>query len=84
MKKAKNQYANPLVYTSAPLLSGYVHKKNLTKISNSPAAHVTSMGRGRVILFSDNPNFRAFWYGTNKLFFNALYFGHTINSGTAR
>lgn len=84
MKKAKNQYANPLVYTSAPLLSGYVHEKNLAKISNSPAAHVTSLGSGRVILFSDNPNFRAFWYGTNKLFFNALYFGHTINSGTAR
>jgi len=84
MKKAKNQYANPIVYTSAPLLSGYVHKKNLTKISDSPAVQITTTGSGRVIVFSDNPNFRAFWYGTNKLFFNALYFGHTINSGTAR
>lgn len=84
MKKAKNQYANPLVYTSSPLLSGYIHKKNLEKISDSPAAQVTALGSGRVIVFSDNPNFRAFWYGTNKLFFNALYFGHTINSETAR
>ena len=84
MKKGNNQYANPIVYTSAPLMSGYVHKKNLAKISNSPAAHVTSVGSGRVIVFSDNPNFRAFWYGTNKLFFNALYFGHTISSGTTR
>lgn len=84
MKKATNQYAHPLVYTSSPLLSGYVHQKHLEKISNSPAAHITAMGRGRVIIFSDNPNFRAFWYGTNKLYFNALYFGHTIISGTAR
>lgn len=84
MKKAKNQYANPIVYTSSPLLSGYVHKKNLLKISDSPAVQISAMGSGRVIVFSDNPNFRAFWYGTNKLFFNALYFGHTINSGTAR
>ncbi len=84
MKKSKNQYANPLVYSSQPLLSGYVHNTNLEKIKNSPAAQITTVGGGRVIVFSDNPNFRAFWYGTNKLFFNALFFGHTINSGTAR
>jgi len=34
-----------------------------------------------VISLSDNPNFRAFWYGTNKLFLNAIFFGHTIDSG---
>ena len=28
-----------------------------------------------IIGFSDNPNFRAFWYGTNKLFANAIFFG---------
>ncbi len=84
MKKADNAYAQPIVYTASPLLSGYVHGKNLPKIANSPAAHITSVGSGRVIVLSDNPNFRAFWYGTNKLFFNALYFGHTISAGTAR
>ena len=36
---------------------------------------------GRVICMSDNPNFRAFWYGTNKLFANAIFFGNTISRG---
>jgi len=27
----------------------------------------------------DNPNFRGAWYGTNKLFFNALFFGSVID-----
>ena len=24
---------------------------------------------------ADNPNFRAFWYGTDRLFTNAVFFG---------
>ena len=32
------------------------------------------MGRGSVILFADNPNFRAYFFGTNKLFMNSLFF----------
>ena len=84
LKKAGNPFANPFVYTSSPLLSGYVHRTNLDKISGSPAAQIASLGSGKVILLADNPNFRSFWYGTNKIFFNALYFGHTISSGTAR
>jgi hypothetical protein len=39
---------------------------------------VDEVGSGRIILFVDNPNFRGMWYGTNKLFFNALFFGSTV------
>ena len=28
----------------------------------------------KVIVFTDNTNFRAFWYGTNKLLMNAVFF----------
>jgi hypothetical protein len=35
-------------------------------------------GRGHVVLFADNPNFRAFWYGTNGLFLNAVFFGQAF------
>jgi len=28
-----------------------------------------------VLYFTDNTNFRAFWYGTNKLMMNAVFFG---------
>jgi hypothetical protein len=27
---------------------------------------------------TDNPNFRGYWYGGNKLFLNALFFGSVI------
>jgi len=36
------------------------------------------VGGGEVILFMDNPNFRAFWYGANGLFLNAVYLGQIL------
>ena len=67
-----------LVYTDKPHISGYVHAQTLQRLSNSAAINVAFEGAGRVILFTDNPNFRATWYGTNKLFLNALFFGSNI------
>lgn len=67
-----------LVYTEKPHISGYVHAQTLQRLSNSAAINVAFEGAGRVILFTDNPNFRATWYGTNKLFLNALFFGGNI------
>jgi hypothetical protein len=81
---SENPYANPQVYTDNPLASGYVYPYNLEQMKNSAAIRVSSQGSGRVIGFVDNPNFRAFWFGTNKLFMNAIFFGQTIKSGTGR
>ena len=30
-------------------------------------------------VFADNPNFRGTWYGTNKLFLNAIFLGNNIS-----
>ena len=75
MKADKHSYNNPLQYTSNPLLSGYISKENAKVIKNTVPFKVQRMGRGRVIVFTDNTNFRAFWYGTNKLLMNAIFFG---------
>ena len=83
MDKSKNSYANPIVYTASPLLSGYISEEKLDQVKSTTAVTVSQLGRGRVINFSDNPNFRAFWFGTNKLFMNALFFGQTISSAAA-
>ena len=80
--QGKNPYTTVAQYTANPLIGGYLHKSNLKKIANSAAILVSSDGAGRVILFSDNPNFRGFWYGTNKLFLNALFFGPLITVPT--
>ncbi|TFV95948.1 zinc carboxypeptidase [Algoriphagus kandeliae] len=84
LEPAENPYANPLVYTENPLASGYLHPSNLPGIQNGSVIQVRGVGRGRVVAFADNMNFRAFWFGTNKLFLNAIFFGQVINGGTSR
>jgi hypothetical protein len=81
---SKNPYANPLVYTDSPLASGYIHPSNLEKLKSSGVIQVAALGSGRIIGMVDNPNFRAFWFGTNKLFLNAAFFGQTIDGNSAR
>ena len=80
LEPSKNPYSTVAQYTDKPLLSGYISKDNLKKLSNTAALLVSSEGNGRVILFADNPNFRGTWYGTNRLFFNALFFGSLVTS----
>ena len=41
------------------------------------------MSTGRIISLVDNPNFRAFWYGTNKLFLNSIFFGQLMRASPA-
>lgn len=84
VEPSKNPYANPVMYTSKPLMAGYISKQNLEQAKNSVAVAVSAIGAGRVIAMPDNPNFRAFWYGTNKLFLNGIFFGNIISSGSAR
>lgn len=75
IKADSTSYNNPIQYTENPLLAGYISKPNLESISNTVPFRRSGMGRGSVILFTDNTNFRAFWYGTNKLLMNAIFFG---------
>ncbi len=75
IKPGKNPYATVAQYAANPLIGGYLHKSNIKRVANTAAILVSGEGQGRIILFSDNPNFRGFWYGTNKLFLNALFFG---------
>ncbi len=78
LEPEKNSYDNPIQYTNNPLLSGYISEENAELIKNSVPFKVQSLGKGRVILFTDNTNFRAFWYGTNKLLMNAIFFGQMM------
>ncbi|MGB5821601.1 MAG: M14 family metallopeptidase [Saonia sp.] len=78
IKPDKNSYNNPIQYTNDPLLSGYISEENLELLKNSVPFQVRKMGKGRVIAFTDNTNFRAFWYGTNKLLMNAIFFGNMM------
>jgi hypothetical protein len=74
VEASKNSYANPIQYTKSPLLSGYISKPNLDSIASTVPLKIGGMGRGTIVGFTDNTNFRAFWYGTNKLLINAIFF----------
>ena len=74
----EDSYNNPITYTNDPLLSGYISEENLALLKGSVPFQVQGLGKGRVIAFTDNTNFRAFWYGTNKLLMNAIFFGEMM------
>ncbi|MFK5879453.1 MAG: M14 family zinc carboxypeptidase [Flavobacteriaceae bacterium] len=76
---SKNDFSTVAKYTDNPHIDGYVTQENLDKyMSKSASIIVSRIGKGRVVLFADNPNFRGAWYGTNKLFMNAIFFGQFI------
>ncbi len=60
-------------YTPKPLLSGYISQERLDQVPGSFAIGGWRLGSGRAVLIHDNPNLRAFWYGTNRLFLNAVF-----------
>ncbi|HUX95394.1 MAG TPA: M14 family metallopeptidase [Bacteroidales bacterium] len=73
-------YNNPVTYTENPLLSGYCTPENIDRIKGSAFASVHG---NRIISIYDNTNFRATWYGTNKIFMNAIFFGQLLGRGGA-
>lgn len=79
---SNNIYATPAVYKEKPLLSGYLNKVYNGRVDGSAAVVVSGVGRGRTVSMNFNPNFRAFWYGTNRIFMNSIFFGSTISGGT--
>jgi len=78
MKPSKSPYETPVLYAEKPLLAGYISEQNLRALSRTAAVIAQPLGQGVVVAMTDNPNFRGYWYGGNKLFFNALFYGKAI------
>jgi hypothetical protein len=83
INKTKDHYSSVGIYSKDPHIDGYISEKNMkNNFKNTASLIVSRLGSGRVIIFADNPNFRGSWYGTNKLFLNAIFFGNNINVPT--
>ncbi|WP_420319887.1 M14 metallopeptidase family protein [Flagellimonas sp.] len=79
LSPSKNAYATVAKYAKNPHIDGFITKKNMEdNLKPSASLMVSKLGSGRVVLFADNPNFRGSWYGTNRLFLNALFLGDKI------
>ncbi len=59
-------------YASDPLASGYLSRERRKQAGGQASIIESQMGRGRVILFFDNPNFRAFWRGSERVWLNGI------------
>ena len=80
INKTKDDYSSVAIYSKDFHIDGYISESNRKDyIPGSASLIVSKIGSGRVVVFADNPNFRGSWYGTNKLFLNALFLGTNIS-----
>jgi hypothetical protein len=72
--RASRRGDNPVAFVGSDLvLSGFVWPGNTERLlSGAVWAVVENNGAGKVVLFAEDPLFRAFWRGTAGLFHNAL------------
>jgi hypothetical protein len=68
-------YNNPVVFSQNPLLSGYCTKENANRFKGASFASVHGT---RIISIYGDTNFRAIWFGTNKIFMNSVFFGQLL------
>ncbi|MCV6628317.1 MAG: M14 family metallopeptidase [Flavobacteriaceae bacterium] len=76
---SKSRFSTVLKYTENPHVDGFITNNNLNNYLKKSAPLIVSRSKGgTVILFGNNPNFRGSWFGTNRLFLNALFLGNHI------
>lgn len=78
LEPSRNVYSTPILYREKPLISGYVSPQNLELIGSSAGMIIDQQGSGAVVLAMDNPCFRAFWWGTQRLLTNVIFFGDLL------
>ncbi|MBC7186215.1 MAG: zinc carboxypeptidase [Calditrichaeota bacterium] len=62
------------IYADKPRFAGYISEKNQEKIAGTAYLIEESVGKGKVILFADDPTFRLLWRGLTRLIVNAIFF----------
>ena len=78
LKPSINEYSSVVRYSENALIDGFLSESNKKILSESVSLVVSKIGNGIAVMFSDNPNFRGAWYGTNRLFLNAIFLGDRI------
>ena len=78
-KMPKEANLAPVCYDKKqPLLSGFIRPEHLKALTGMPEVICQGAGKGQVICFADDPNFRSIWYASTRLFMNAVLFGNLI------
>lgn len=82
-KKTASTYSSDkgsvlMEYAKDAYISGCCSEQNLGRLSGSPAIITQEVGKGRVIFFANDFNFRSYWYGTSKIYSNAILYGNLL------
>ncbi len=64
-----------VVATYVDLISGHAWEETLVRIPGTVAVYEERVGSGRVIAFAEDPNYRGYHRGLNRLFLNAVVLG---------
>ncbi|TKB02655.1 peptidase M14 [Alteromonas portus] len=78
VEASSSPFITPARYTDEPLMAGFSDNAMVALMAESTAVTTQKTGRGVVIGFTDNTQFRGYWYGTNKMLANAIYQSHFI------
>ena len=83
LQSSKDKYSTIAKYLPSSYISGYVSKQNIAKINNSASIIASSTGRGIVVLFAEDPTYRHYWHGTDRLLINSIFFANQISGDRA-
>jgi hypothetical protein len=62
-------------------LAGFVWQESLDLLAGTACVVEETRGRGRVVLFADDPNFRGYWEALNRMFLNSVLFAPAFGEG---
>jgi hypothetical protein len=79
MLKPETPFVTVAKYSEKPLVAGYTAQELQEIIGNSAAIIAHKVGKGKVIAFNDDVNFRGVWQGTSRLLDNAIFMAGFIN-----
>lgn len=70
----------PVLFEEADRLhvSGFAFSDSVVNIANTPYLMDEKKGLGHIILYADDPNFRLYWDGLTRLFFNSVIFSNSF------
>jgi hypothetical protein len=80
MLKPEKPFVTVARYTAKPLLAGYTGEELQDLIANSAAIVAHTVGKGKIIAFNTDVNFRGVWQGTSRLMDNAIFMSAFINA----
>ena len=80
MRQPDKPFITVASYVKSPLMAGYSADELQKLIGGSAAIVSHSFGKGKVIGFATNVNFRGVWYGTSRLMSNSIFMAGFINA----